>query len=334
MNFIDEVKIYLKAGNGGHGISSFRREKYINLGGANGGNGGNGGDIIFKVKTNLRTLIDFKYQQHFRAFDGKRGQINDKTGKSGNNLIINVPEGTQILSEDKQSLLYDLNKVNEKIIILKGGSGGLGNKIFTSSINQAPKKFTEGKRGNEICVWLNLKLLSDIGLIGLPNAGKSTFLSKITNAKSNIKNYPFTTLKPQLGAAYYKHNKFTIMDIPGLIKNAHTGHGLGISFLKHIEKSKILLHIIDIASSDIIKDYLLVKKEMNNFNELKKYTEIILLSKADTISDRRVQKNRKSIKEFTDKKILIYSNTNIDNSLLNIKKSLFIKLEFYKSGFI
>lgn len=329
MEFIDEAKIYLKAGDGGNGVTSFRREKYVQYGGPNGGNGGNGGSIIFKVEQNLNTLVDFRFKQHFKAPKGQNGQGSDMTGKSGDDLIIYVPKGTQILSEDKKYILYDLTYIGQEEVIIKGGKGGLGNSNFKSSRNQAPRKFTEGETGNEMCIWLNLRLLSDIGLLGMPNAGKSTFLSKITSAKPKIANYPFTTLKPQLGVVYYEHNEFTIADIPGLIENASLGYGLGIKFLKHLERCKILLHIIDITDDNIINHYEIIRKELKNYGNLANKRELILLSKIDMLDDEQISKKVKELKDYTNKDVMFYSG--IDNTgIIAIKRNLFNTLESFK----
>ena len=307
MHFIDEAKIYIKAGDGGNGVASFRKEKYIEFGGPDGGNGGNGGSIIFKAIPNLSTLIDFRYKQHFKASKGKNGQRGNKTGKSGENLIIEVPLGTQILSEDKKYILYDIDHLEKEEILIKGGKGGLGNSNFKSSRNQVPRKFTEGQKGAEMWVWLNLKLLSNVGLLGLPNAGKSTFLSKITSAKPKIADYPFTTLKPQLGVVYHEYKEFTIADIPGLIENASCGHGLGIQFLKHLERCQLLLHIIDITSKNIVKDYEIIRKELKNFGDLIKKEEMIMLSKIDLLDQSEVLKRKQQLELHTRKKVILYS---------------------------
>ncbi len=323
MHFIDEAKIFLKAGDGGNGASSFRREKYIEFGGPDGGNGGNGGSVIFRVVENLNTLIDFRYKQHFKAPKGQTGQGKNKTGKSGEDLIIDIPQGTQMLSEDKKYILYDFDQPEQKEIIIQGGSGGLGNSNFKSSRNQAPRKFTEGKIGNEMWVWLNLKLLSNIGLLGMPNAGKSTFLSKVTSAKPKIADYPFTTLKPQLGVVYCGHNEFTIADIPGLIENASLGHGLGIKFLKHLERCKILLHIIDITSDDIIDNYKIIRKELENYKDLASKKELILLSKTDMIDEVAVHEKKKKLEKITNKEVMTYSS--ITNTGIEIVKNRLFK---------
>ena len=321
MHFIDEAKVFLKSGDGGNGCCSFRKEKYIEFGGPDGGNGGNGGSIIFRVVSNLNTLIDFRYRQHFRAQKGDKGQGCNKTGKSGEDLIINVPQGTQVLSEDKKYVLYDFDKSPYQEIIIKGGRGGMGNANFKTSRNQSPRKFTEGEVGNELCVWLNLKLLSSVGLLGMPNAGKSTFLSKVTSAKPKIADYPFTTLKPQLGVAYHKNNEFTIADIPGLIAGASLGYGLGINFLKHLERCKILLHLIDATSEDIIKSYEIINKELMNYNSIANKPQLILLSKTDLVNTEELERKKMQLKQHIKQDILTYSSvTNLGVSM--VKESL------------
>ena len=250
MKFLDQVKIYIKAGNGGDGSPSFRREKFIEYGGPDGGDGGNGGSVILKSERNLNTLIDFRYQQHHKAKRGGNGSGQNRTGKSGENLILKVPLGTQVYEEDNKTLIYDFIKVGEEFIAAKGGKGGLGNTRFKSSTNRAPKKFTKGTFGEEFTIWLQLKTIADVGIIGLPNAGKSSLLAAITNANPKIANYQFTTLNPNLGVANYDNKEITLADIPGLIEGAHKGTGLGIKFLKHIERCKSILHLIDISNED------------------------------------------------------------------------------------
>ena len=245
MKFLDQAKIYIASGKGGNGCISFRREKYIEYGGPNGGNGGKGGDIIFITDPNLNTLIDFRYQQHFRAEKGSDGKGKDKTGAQGQDLIIKVPPGTEIYNENKEILLADLIKQNQKTTLAYGGKGGLGNSKFKSSTNQSPRKFTYGENFEEKWLWLSLKLFADVGIIGKPNAGKSTLLSKISGAQPKIADYPFTTIHPILGVLKKFDQEIIIADIPGLIEGAHEGKGLGDKFLAHIERCKILLHIID-----------------------------------------------------------------------------------------
>ena len=255
MKFLDQVKIFIKAGDGGSGSPSFRREKFIEFGGPDGGDGGKGGSIILKSERNLNTLIDFRYQQHFKAQRGEDGKGKKQTGKGGEDLHLRVPVGTQIFEEDNKTLIFDFKKENENFVAALGGKGGLGNTRFKSSTNRAPKKITKGIKGEEFWIWLQLKTIADIGIIGLPNAGKSSLLASITKATPKIANYKFTTLNPNLGVAIYDNKEIILADIPGIIEGAHSGTGLGIKFLKHIERCKTLLHLIDVTENDLFKSY-------------------------------------------------------------------------------
>jgi len=284
MKFLDQVKIYIKAGNGGDGSPSFRREKYVEYGGPDGGDGGKGGSIILRAEENLNTLIDYRYQQHHKAQRGKNGAGQNRTGKGGDDLILKVPLGTQIFEEDNKTLIFDFNKKGEKFIAAAGGKGGLGNTRFKSSTNRAPRKFTKGTEGEEFTIWLQLKTIADIGIIGLPNAGKSSLLASITNANPKIANYRFTTINPNLGVVSYDDKEITIADIPGLVEGAHEGVGLGIQFLKHIERCKSLLHLIDITNLDLNESYEQVKKELKNYSsKLLEKKELVVLNKIDLI---------------------------------------------------
>ena len=284
MKFLDQVKIYIKAGNGGDGSPSFRREKFIEFGGPDGGDGGNGGSVVLISERNLNTLIDYRYQQHHKAQRGDNGAGQNRTGKGGDDLILKVPIGTQVFEEDNKTLIYDFKKEGEKFVAAAGGKGGLGNTRFKSSTNRAPKKFTKGTKGEEFTIWLQLKTIADIGIIGLPNAGKSSLLAAITNANPKIANYKFTTLNPNLGVAQYDDKEVVLADIPGLVEGAHEGVGLGIQFLKHIERCKSLLHLIDITNLDIKESYNQVKKELANYSsEMMKKKEIVVLNKTDLV---------------------------------------------------
>jgi len=297
MKFLDQVKIYVKAGNGGDGSPSFRREKFIEYGGPDGGDGGKGGSIILKAERNLNTLIDYRYQQHHKAKRGDNGSGQNRTGKSGDDLILSVPLGTQVFEEDNKTLIFDFVKFGEEFVAAAGGKGGLGNTRFKSSTNRAPKKITKGVLGEEFTIWLQLKTIADIGIIGLPNAGKSSLLAAITNANPKIANYQFTTLNPNLGVASYDDKEITIADIPGLVEGAHKGTGLGIQFLKHIERCKSLLHLIDITNDDLKKSYKQVKNELKNYNSnLEKKKELIILNKTDLIDKKDLDK---IIKDFS-----------------------------------
>ena len=304
MKFLDQAKIYVKAGDGGSGSASFRREKFIEFGGPDGGDGGHGGSIVFVVDKNLNTLIDFRYQQHFKAEKGKDGKGKKKTGKSGKNLILKVPIGTQIFEEDNNTLIEDLTSPEQKIVIANGGKGGLGNVRFKSSTNRAPRKKTDGNKGESFWIWLQLKVIADIGIIGMPNSGKSSLLSVLTSARPKIANYPFTTINPNLGVANYNNKEVTLADIPGLIEGAHEGVGLGDKFLRHIERCKNILHLIDITNEDLLENYSKVRKELLKYsNKLIKKREIIVFNKIDMISDEEVNKKINTFSKQIKKKI-------------------------------
>jgi len=322
MKFLDQVKIYIKAGNGGDGSPSFRREKFIEFGGPDGGDGGKGGSVILKAEQNLNTLIDFRYQQHHKAKRGENGAGQNRTGKSGEDLILKVPLGTQVFEEDNKTLIYDFTKISEEFIAAAGGKGGLGNTRFKSSTNRAPRKFTKGTQGEEFTIWLQLKTIADIGIIGLPNAGKSSLLASVTNANPKIANYQFTTLNPNLGVASYDNKEITIADIPGLVEGAHKGTGLGIQFLKHIERCKSLLHLIDITSEDLKKSYQQVKNELKKYsNKLTKKKELIVLNKIDLIDEKEVIHIIKDFKKNTKSEVIAVSTFN-KSSVSKIKSKL------------
>ena len=323
MKFLDQAKIYIASGKGGNGCVSFRREKYIEYGGPNGGDGGKGGDIIFITDTNLNTLIDFRYQQHFRAKKGEDGKGKNQTGRSGNDLIIKVPPGTEIYNEDKTVLLADLIQKNQSITLAHGGKGGLGNTNFKTSTNRAPRKFTSGGSVEEKHIWLSLKLFADVGIIGKPNAGKSTLLSKISAATPKIADYPFTTLHPVLGVISHFDKELTVADIPGLIKGAHEGKGLGDKFLAHIERCKVLLHVIDCAENNIIENYLTIEDELKKYGKnLGMKKKVIALSKIDLKND-SLDKLTKIIEKKTGIQPIVfssYNNLGIDNLKLKLFK--------------
>ena len=308
MKFLDQAKIYIASGKGGGGCVSFRREKYIEFGGPNGGNGGKGGDVVIVVNNSLNTLIDFRYQKHFKASNGKNGKGKNQTGANGDNLIIKVPLGTQIFNEDKTVLIADLINHNDKIIIAKGGKGGLGNSHFKSSTNQAPRHFTSGDVSDEKYISLHLKLFADIGLIGMPNAGKSMLLSTISSAHPKIADYPFTTLYPVLGVVKKFDQEIVVADIPGLIEGAHAGKGLGDKFLAHIERCKILLHIIDCSQLDFIDNYELIRNEIMKYGKnISEKKEVIALSKAD-LNQQEHNLLKKLVKNKTNKIPFIFSS--------------------------
>jgi len=308
MKFLDQVKIYIKAGNGGAGSPSFRREKFIEFGGPDGGDGGKGGSIILKSERNLNTLIDFRYQQHFKAQRGEDGKGKNQTGKGGKDLFLKVPVGTQVFEEDNKTLIYDFKKENDDFVAAIGGKGGLGNTRFKSSVNRAPKKFTKGIKGEEFCIWLQLKTIADIGIIGLPNAGKSSLLASITKATPKIANYKFTTLNPNLGVAVYDNKEIILADIPGIIEGAHSGTGLGIKFLKHIERCKTLLHLIDVNEDDLVHSYKQIRNELGKYSkDLLKKNELIVFNKIDLIDKNELSKKLENFNKKIKKKVLLLS---------------------------
>ena len=315
MKFLDQAKIYIKAGNGGSGSASFRREKFVEYGGPDGGDGGDGGSIIVQSDRNLNTLIDFRYAQHFKAQHGKPGSKRNKTGANGEDLILKVPLGTQIYEEDNNTLIYDFTKNREKYLVASGGKGGLGNVRFKSSTNRAPRKKTNGKLGEEFWIWLQLKVIADIGIIGKPNAGKSSLLAALTRAKPKIANYPFTTINPNLGVSYYAGKEITLADIPGLVEGAHKGVGLGDKFLRHIERCKILLHLIDLSEGNLLNSYKKIKLELSNYDKnLIKKKEIIFLNKSDLLEVDEINKKLMDFKKKIKTKyeiISVYSNKDI-----------------------
>ena len=322
MKFLDQAKIYIKAGNGGAGSASFRREKFVEYGGPDGGDGGDGGSIIVQSDRNLNTLIDFRYAQHFKAQHGKPGSKRNKTGANGDDLILKVPLGTQVYEEDNNTLIYDFTKNKEKYLVASGGKGGLGNVRFKSSTNRAPRKKTNGKLGEEFWIWLQLKVIADIGIIGKPNAGKSSLLAALTRAKPKIADYPFTTINPNLGVSYYGGKEITLADIPGLVEGAHKGVGLGDKFLRHIERCKILLHLIDLSEENLFNSYKKIKLELSNYdNNLIKKREIIFFNKSDLLDDNEIKEKLKEFKKQVKTKyeiVSVYSNKDIQK----IKKLL------------
>lgn len=284
MKFLDLAKVFIRSGSGGSGAVSFRREKYIQHGGPDGGDGGRGGSVIAEVVDGLNTLIDFRYQQHFFADNGGSGMGKQRTGASGKDIVLQIPSGTEVLEEDQETVVGELREIGERLVLAKGGNGGFGNLHFKSSTNQAPRRANSGQSGVERTIWLRLKLLADVGLLGLPNAGKSTFLAATSNARPKIADYPFTTLHPNLGVVGVDDSEFVVADIPGLIEGAHEGRGLGDIFLGHVEKCSVLLHLIDATEGDFLENYRVIKKEVGSSGEkLKDIPIIIGLNKIDAV---------------------------------------------------
>src|SRR6516164_9969806 len=285
MKFLDEAKVYIRSGDGGNGCVAFRREKFIEFGGPSGGNGGRGGNVVIEVADGLNTLIDYRYQQHFKAQKGENGMGSDRHGANGKAIVLKVPVGTQIFDEDRETLIHDFTKVGEKFVLAEGGNGGFGNAHFKSSTNRAPRNANPGQSGEERWIWLRLKLIADAGLVGLPNAGKSTFLSVVSAARPKIADYPFTTLHPGLGVVRSDGREFVLADIPGLIEGAHDGAGLGDRFLGHIERCGVLLHLVDGTSEHAGEAYKTVRHELDAYARgLTDKLEIVALNKADALS--------------------------------------------------
>jgi GTPase len=297
MKFLDQCKIYLKSGDGGRGSMSFRREKFIEFGGPDGGNGGKGGDIVFEAADNLNTLIDYRYRQHFRAQNGRGGAGANRTGAQGRELVLRVPVGTQILEDDRETVIADLTRPGQRIALLRGGDGGFGNAHFKTSTNQAPRRADPGWPGSELWVWLRLKLIADAGLVGLPNAGKSTLLSRLSHARPKIADYPFTTLHPQLGVVRIDDDtEFVLADLPGLIEGASDGAGLGTRFLGHVERCAVILHLIDGTGDDVVGAYRTIRRELADYGHgLADKPEIVGLNKIDAIDPAEIDEKRRAL---------------------------------------
>ncbi len=308
MKFLDQAKIYIASGAGGDGSLSFRREKFIEFGGPDGGDGGKGGDVWAECVDNLNTLIDYRYQQHFKAKRGGNGAGRNRAGANGDDCILKVPPGTQILAEDEETLLADLEKPGDRALLAKGGNGGFGNAHFKSSTNQAPRRVNPGLAGEELTIWLRLKLIADAGIIGMPNAGKSTFLAAVSAAKPKIAAYPFTTLHPNLGVVIAGDKDFVLADIPGLIEGASEGAGIGTRFLGHVERTKVLLHLVDGTEEDVGEAYRTVRRELKAYGGgLDKKKEIVALSKCDALDEATVKERAEALKKAARKKPLVLS---------------------------
>jgi len=308
MKFLDEAKIYVRSGDGGNGIVAFRREKFIEFGGPNGGDGGKGGDVWAEAVDNLNTLIDYRYQQHFKAKGGQHGMGQDRAGAKAADLVIKVPVGTEILDEDNETVIADLDTAGKRVLLARGGNGGFGNAHFKSSTNRAPRRANPGLPGEERWLWLRLKLIADAGLIGLPNAGKSTFLAAVSSAKPKIADYPFTTLTPNLGVARIDGREIVIADIPGLIEGAHEGAGLGDRFLGHVERTRVLLHLVDVTQDDPVAAYRTIRAELTAYGAgLDEKPEIVALSKVDAVDAKTAETVQKKLKRLAGTKPLLLS---------------------------
>ncbi len=319
MKFLDQAKVYLRSGNGGPGSMSFRREKFVEFGGPNGGDGGRGGSVVVECVDGLNTLIDYRYQQHFKAKNGGHGMGRDRTGAAAPDIILKVPVGTQVLEEDNETLIADFTEVGQKKVICKGGDGGRGNAAFKTSTNRAPRKFEPGWPGEERWIWLRLKLIADAGLVGLPNAGKSTFLSATSRAKPKIADYPFTTLIPQLGVVGVQGKEFVLADIPGLIEGASEGIGLGHRFLGHVERCRVLLHLVDGTQEDIAGAYQTIRSELEAYaEELATKEEILVLTKIDALNEEEIKEKTAELEAAAGKSVRTISavtGENIDDLL-------------------
>ena len=332
MKFLDQAKIHIKSGDGGSGCASFRREKYIEFGGPDGGDGGRGGHVIAECVDGLNTLIDYRYQQHFKAKTGRSGAGKQKSGASGEDIILRLPIGTQILDESKNNILADLTQIGQKITLAMGGDGGFGNIRYKTSTNRAPQKFLPGWPGEEKSIWLRLKLIADAGLVGLPNAGKSTLLSVVTHAKPKVADYPFTTLHPNLGVTGFLDNEFVIADIPGLIEGAHQGLGLGDRFLGHVERCSILLHLIDVNQEDPFHAYSIIRTELEAYGAgLKNKAEIIGVTKIDTVDYKNAEKVRDCLSKATKKPVFLIS-ASTQRGLKEILSNLSLEIKNQKSA--
>ncbi len=330
MKFLDQAKIMIRSGNGGPGCVSFRREKYVEYGGPDGGNGGRGGDIIFEAATNVNTLIDYRFRQHHEAANGRGGAGRNRSGAAGKDHVLRVPVGTQVLDLDRETVLLDLTKPGQRVVFLKGGDGGFGNAHYKSATNQAPRRHTPGYPGEEREIWLRLKLIADAGLVGLPNAGKSTFLAATTAAKPKIADYPFTTLTPNLGVVLLGTLRdgmsFVIADIPGLIEGAHEGLGLGTRFLGHVERCRVLLHLIDGTEDDVVAAYKTIRAELKAYSgKLSRKAEIIALNKCDALDKKTIEKKIALLEKASRKKVYAISavaGTNVQTVLGELAKKI------------
>jgi GTP-binding protein len=327
MKFLDLCKVYIRSGSGGRGAASFRREKFIEYGGPDGGDGGSGGTVWVEAVDGLNTLIDFRYQQHFFAQNGQPGMGRQRTGKDGDDITLRVPVGTEILDEDGETVIADLTELGQKVMLAKGGNGGWGNVHFKTATNQAPRRSNPGQEGIERTIWLRLKLIADVGLLGLPNAGKSTFLAATSNARPKIADYPFTTLHPNLGVVGVDNTEFVVADIPGLIEGAHEGRGLGDLFLGHIERCAVLLHLVDGSSGTLIEDYQTIVDEIEAYGAgLADKPRITVLNKVDTLDDEEREFLRDELQQAVGGKVMLMSGVSGEGTQ-NVLRALRVKIE-------
>jgi GTP-binding protein len=329
MKFLDQCKIYLRSGDGGPGAVAFRREKFIPFGGPDGGNGGRGGDVVIEAVDGLNTLIDYRYQQHFKAKKGDHGMGSSRNGARGADAVLRVPVGTQVLDEDQETVIADMTEAGQRIVLLKGGDGGYGNEHFKTSTNRAPRNFGPGWPGEERWVWLRLKLIADAGLLGLPNAGKSTFLAAVSRARPKIADYPFTTLVPNLGVVKAGEEEFVIADIPGLIEGAHEGHGLGTRFLGHVERTRVLLHLIDGTQEDVQLAYRTIRRELRMYGGgLADKKEIVVLNKVDALTEEEIEFKRTKLRRSAKKPVFVMSGAAGEG----VQEVLYALLNIIKEG--
>jgi GTP-binding protein len=330
MHFIDEAKIYIKSGDGGNGCVSFRREANVPKGGPDGGDGGRGGSVIARCVAGLNTLIDFRYVQHFKARKGGNGSGRDRSGLAADDLYVDVPVGTQIINDETDLLIFDFTEPGQEFILARGGRGGVGNAHFKSSINQAPRYAQDGEPGEDLWVWLKLKLISDAGLVGLPNAGKSTFLSATSRAKPKIAGYPFTTLKPMLGVVYVDEREFVMADLPGLIEGAHEGVGLGIRFLKHVERCGVILHLIDGTQDDVVGAYTIIRGELGMYSDkLLEKKEIVAINKSDAIEEKDLRKKKTALEKASGKEVFVISGAT-GEGIKNVLRALLKEVDEFR----
>ena len=332
MKFLDQAKVYIRSGDGGAGSVSFRREKFIEFGGPDGGDGGRGGDVRVECVEGLNTLIDYRYQQHFKARPGGHGMGKNRAGGKGADIVLKVPKGTQIFDEDGETLIADLTEIGQSVTLAKGGNGGFGNAYFTTSTNRAPRHANPGLPGEERWIWLRLKLIADAGLVGLPNAGKSTFLATVTAAKPKIADYPFTTLHPGLGVVRIDGREFVLADIPGLIEGAHEGHGLGDRFLGHVERCRVLLHLVDATGEDAGKAYKIIRAELDAYGHgLEDKTEIVALSKIDAVTPEILKEQKAKLKRAAKKEPLLVSAAS-NKGVTEILRALAVIIDYNRNG--